>query len=302
MNLDIEKEIAKRGEEIETRLMAYMPQPSGLQDTIFRAMEYSVFAGGKRLRPMLMEASYQMFGGSDDKIVEPYMAAMEMIHTYSLVHDDLPAMDNDDYRRGKETTHKHFGEAMGILAGDALLNYAYETIAKAACNENDADIQKRMLQAFLVLSQKAGVYGMVGGQVVDVEGEKNQIPADEKRLDFIYRLKTAALMEAALMTGAILAGASSEETKAMETAGTKLGMAFQIVDDILDVSGIQEKLGKPVGSDARNQKTTYVTFGMEEAKEEVARLSEEAVKILDRFSGEHTFLRELFLYLVHREK
>lgn len=300
--MDIEKEIKERGKDIEKRIKAYMPQESGMQQTVLDAMEYSVFAGGKRLRPMLMEASYQMMGGKDLQIVEPFMAAIEMIHTYSLVHDDLPAMDNDDYRRGKKTTHKQFGEAMGILAGDALLNYAYETIAIAMQSQQDIDKKEKMIQAFIILSKKAGIYGMVGGQVVDVESEKNQITPDLNRLDFIYRLKTAALMEASLMIGAVLSGASSSDIAAMEQAGTKLGMAFQIADDILDVTSTQTVLGKPVGSDERNQKTTYVNYGMEKAKTEVARLSNEAVKILDGFVGEHTFLRELFLYLIHREK
>lgn len=300
--MDIEKEIKERGKDIENRIKLYMPQESGLQQTVLDAMEYSVFAGGKRLRPMIMEASYQMFSGKDKTVVEPFMAAIEMIHTYSLVHDDLPAMDNDDYRRGKETTHRRFGEAMGILAGDALLNFAYETIAAAICSQQDLEKKEKMMQAFLILSRKAGVYGMVGGQVVDVESEKKQITPDLNMLDFIYRLKTAALMEASLMMGAVLAGASSSEIAAMETAGTKLGMAFQIADDILDVTSTQTVLGKPVGSDERNNKTTYVNYGMDKAKEEVVRLSNEAVRILDSFAGENTFLRELFLYLMHREK
>ncbi len=300
--MDIEKEIEIRRIRIEEQIRGYMPKESGLQQTVLDAMEYSVFAGGKRLRPMLMEASYQMMGGTDEKLVEPFMAAIEMIHTYSLVHDDLPAMDNDDYRRGKETTHKRFGEAMGILAGDALLNYAYETIGDAVCAQKDTDKKERMVQAFSVIAKKAGIYGMVGGQTVDVESEERQIPLDLYMLDFMYRLKTAALMEASLMTGAVLAGAPFADVASMETAGTKLGMAFQIMDDILDVTSTQDVLGKPVGSDERNQKTTYVNFGIGRAEEEVKRLSSEAVEILDGFEGEHTFLRELFLYLIHREK
>lgn len=296
--MDIEREIAGRAKDIEQRIKKYMPQEGGMQQTVIDAMSYSVFAGGKRLRPMMMEAAYEMFGGTDREFVEPFMAAIEMIHTYSLVHDDLPAMDNDDYRRGKETTHKRFGEAMGILAGDALLNYAYETIAAALCKADSA----HTIQAFGILAKKAGVYGMVGGQTVDVESERNQT-ADAGRLDFIYRLKTGALMEAALMTGAVLAGASSWDVSAMEQAGTKLGMAFQIADDVLDETSTQEVLGKPVGSDSRNRKMTYVALeGIGKAKEEVARLSEEAVAVLDGFQGEHTFLRELFLYLIHRKK
>ncbi len=299
--MDIEREIAERAKDIEQRINKYMPKESGMQQTVLDAMSYSIFAGGKRLRPMMMEAAYGMFGGTDRELIEPFMAAIEMIHTYSLVHDDLPAMDNDDYRRGKETTHKHFGEAMGILAGDALLNYAYETIAAALCKAEGGQKQDA-IQAFAVLAKKAGVYGMVGGQTVDVESEKKQT-VDAGRLDFIYRLKTGALMEAALMTGAVLAGASSDDVSMMEQAGTKLGMAFQIADDVLDETSTQEVLGKPVGSDSRNQKMTYVALeGIDKAKEEVARLSEEAVAVLDGFTGEHTFLRELFLYLIHRKR
>lgn len=301
--MDIVKEMTRRGEDIEKRLEKYMPEETGLQHTILEAMNYSVFAGGKRLRPMMMEAAYEMCGGMDKKLIEPFMAAMEMIHTYSLVHDDLPAMDNDDFRRGKETTHKHFGEAMGILAGDALLNYAYETMAEAICGIKEQKLAVRAMHAFAIIAKKAGIYGMVGGQVVDVESEKKHLDVDKERLDFIYRLKTGALMEAALMTGAVLAGASDYDVSIMEQAGTKLGMAFQIADDILDVTSTQHVLGKPVGSDIKNNKTTYVTFeGIEKSKEDVARLSAEAVAVLDGISGEHTFLRELFLYLIHREK
>jgi geranylgeranyl diphosphate synthase type II len=275
-----------------------MPAESGLQQTVLDAMDYSVFAGGKRLRPMLMEASYSMLGGNDARIITPYMAAIEMIHTYSLVHDDLPAMDNDEYRRGKKTTHAVYGEAMAILTGDALLNYAYETVAAALLEQPD----EAHARAFAVLAQKAGVYGMVGGQVVDVESEKKNQAIDPAKLDFIYRLKTSALLEASLMIGALLAGASEEEVRRMEEAGTKLGLAFQIQDDILDVTSTQEVLGKPIGSDGRNDKATYVAFaGIDASREAVKNLTEEAVAILDGFSAEHTFLRELFLYLLHRE-
>lgn len=297
--MQIEKEIADRAADIEERIRPFMPQVQGLQQTVIDAMDYSVFAGGKRLRPMLMEAAFQMFGGTGDEIF-PFMAAIEMIHTYSLVHDDLPTMDNDEYRRGKKTTHAVYGEAMAILTGDALLNYAYETIAEAMMEHPG---NERMGRAFAVLAAKAGIYGMVGGQVVDVESEKKNLSVDREKLDFIYRLKTSALIEASLMIGAILAGASAEQVSRMEEAGTKLGMAFQIQDDILDVTSTLEVLGKPIGSDGRNGKTTYVTFeGMDQAREDVSRLSREAVAILDSFPGEHAFLRELFLFLIHRIK
>lgn len=296
--MNISDEIAKRASDIETRIRRFLPEQYEYQKTIVDAMSYSVLVGGKRLRPMLMEAAYQMFDGTGQDI-DSFMAAIEMIHTYSLVHDDLPAMDNDMYRRGKKTTHAVYGEAMGILAGDALLNYAFETVADALVRCNG---DMRMIRACTVLSRKAGIYGMIGGQVVDVESEKKGQKVDQNCLDFIYRLKTGALIEASLMIGAILAGASDEEVALMEAAGTKLGLAFQIQDDILDVTSSLEVLGKPIGSDERNEKATYVAFeGLEKAKTEVERLSKEAVQILDGLKKDHTFLKELFLYLIHRE-
>lgn len=298
--MDISLEISQRVKHIQDVLDKYMPPVEGYQRTIFDAMNYSVKAGGKRIRPMLMEATYKMFGG-DDKLIEPFMAAIEMIHTYSLVHDDLPAMDNDDYRRGKKTTHVVFGEAMGILAGDALLNYAYETAAKAF---EMAPANPAIGQAFIVLSQKAGVYGMVGGQVVDVESEKTENnPVTRDKLDFIYKLKTGALIEASMMVGAILAGASAEEIKIVEQSAGLLGLAFQIQDDILDVTSSLEVLGKPVGSDDKNNKATYVTFeGLEKASEDVERISKEACGLLSSLKREDEFLQELFIYLIDRDR
>ena len=297
--MNISEEITKRASDIETRIKGFLPEQYEYQKTIVDAMAYSVLAGGKRLRPMLMEASYQMFGGEGEEL-DAFMAAIEMIHTYSLVHDDLPAMDNDLYRRGKKTTHAVYGEAMGVLAGDALLNFAFETVADAMVRSAG---DMRVAKAFAVLAKKAGIYGMIGGQVVDVESEKKGQQIERDCLDFIYRLKTGALIEASLMIGAILAGASEEEVSLMEEAGTKLGLAFQIQDDILDVTSSLEVLGKPIGSDARNEKATYVAFeGLEKAGAEVERLSREAVAILDGFKREHTFLRELFMYLIHRDR
>lgn len=297
--MNISEEITKRASDIETRIKGFLPEQYEYQKTIVEAMSYSVLAGGKRLRPMLMEASYQMFGGEGEEL-DAFMAAIEMIHTYSLVHDDLPAMDNDLYRRGKKTTHAVYGEAMGVLAGDALLNFAFETVADAMVRSAG---DMRVAKAFAVLAKKAGIYGMIGGQVVDVESEKKGQQIDRDCLDFIYRLKTGALIEASLMIGAILAGASEEEVSLMEEAGTKLGLAFQIQDDILDVTSSLEVLGKPIGGDARNEKATYVAFeGLEKAGAEVERLSREAVAILDGFKREHTFLRELFMYLIHRDR
>ena len=296
--MNFKEEQKEKVEKIEAILREYLPEANGYQSVIMEAMEYSLMAGGKRLRPMLMMETYRLFGG-ETEVIYPFMAAMEMIHTYSLVHDDLPAMDNDEYRRGRKTTHIVYGEDMGILAGDALLNYAFETVA-AALTRNEGDW--RIVRAFSVLAQKAGIYGMIGGQVVDVESEKTGQTIDRNRLDFIYRLKTGALIEASLMIGAILAGADEVSVARMQEAGAKLGLAFQIQDDILDVTGSFEKLGKPIGSDAENEKATYVTFeGLEQAKKDVERLSGEAIKILDEFEGEHTFLHDLFFYLINRD-
>ncbi|RHG20657.1 polyprenyl synthetase family protein [Agathobacter rectalis] len=294
------EELQQKVEHINDVLEKFLPAEEGQQRIIFEAMNYSVRAGGKRLRPILMEETYHMFGGSS-AVIEPFMAAIEMIHTYSLVHDDLPAMDNDEYRRGKKTTHAVYGEAMGILAGDALLNLAYETAEKAFGMEV-ADA--RVARAFAVLAKKAGVYGMVGGQVVDVESEKSDdCPITREKLDFIYRLKTGALIESSMMIGAILAGASSDEVSRVEQIAAKLGLAFQIQDDVLDVTSTLEVLGKPVGSDEKNNKATYVTFeGLDKAVSDVERISKEAEEQLDDLGYDDAFLKELFEYLIHREK
>lgn len=295
--MDIQLELKKRVMDIEEIIKQYLPAEEGFQKTVLEAMNYSILAGGKRLRPMLMQETYRLFGGKE-KVIEPFMAAIEMIHTYSLVHDDLPAMDNDEYRRGKKTTHAVYGEAMGILAGDALLNYAYETAAKAFPMEPG---KEAVGQAFLILAEKAGIYGMVGGQVVDVESEGSSI--SKEKLDFIYRLKTGALIESAMLIGAVLAGASKEEQKTVEEIAGEVGLAFQIQDDILDETSSLEVLGKPVGSDKKNRKATYVAWeGIDRAREEVKRLSADAVEKLHSFSGDYLFLDELLRYLIHREK
>lgn len=294
------EELQQKVEHINNVLEKFLPVEEGQQRIIFEAMNYSVRAGGKRLRPILMEETYHMFGGSS-AVIEPFMAAIEMIHTYSLVHDDLPAMDNDEYRRGKKTTHAVYGEAMGILAGDALLNLAYETAAKAF----DMEVaDTRVARAFAVLAKKAGVYGMVGGQVVDVESEKSDdCSITREKLDFIYRLKTGALIESSMMIGAILAGESSDEVSRVEQIAAKLGLAFQIQDDVLDVTSTLEVLGKPVGSDEKNNKATYVTFeGLDKAVSDVERISKEAEEQLDDLGYDDAFLKELFEYLIHREK
>ena len=286
----------ERREQVERILQEYLPPINGLQETVLEAMAYSVLAGGKRLRPIMMLESYRLFGGAG-KVVEPFAAAIEMIHTYSLVHDDLPAMDNDKYRRGKLTTHAKYGEAMGILAGDGLLTYAFETAAEAF---SMTDEPARVGRAMQVLAQKAGIYGMLGGQVIDVESEGRPDMTLEK-ITQIHTLKTAALIESSLMIGAILSGASEYQIGQTEQIARNVGIAFQIQDDILDVTSTQEVLGKPIGSDARNEKTTYVTLrGIEASKAEVKRLSREAVAILHQLPGDKLFLEELIRMLIVR--
>ncbi len=283
---------------IEDVLKNYLPKNPSFQKTIYDAMEYSVMAGGKRLRPMMMYQAYKMFGGEDKELIEPFMAAIEMIHTYSLVHDDLPAMDNDTYRRGRKTTHVVYGEDMGILAGDALLNFAYETAIKGA---SAAKAAKNAINALAILSKKAGIMGMVGGQVVDVELTGKKL--DEERLDFIFKLKTGALLEASLMVGAALAGADEKYIELMEQAGLNIGMAFQIQDDILDVTSTTEELGKPVHSDEKNDKTTYVSlYGLEKSHEDVEKYSKKALSIMEELPYENQFLYTLIEKLINRRK
>ena len=280
---------------MEDVLKEYLPEESGFQETVLKAMNYSVLSGGKRIRPQMMEQAYRLFGGSG-KEIEPFLAAIEMIHSYSLVHDDLPAMDNDTLRRGRPTTWTVYGEAMGILAGDGLLTYAFETCTKTFAMTEHPD---RVGNAIGILAQKAGISGMVGGQTVDVELTGK--PVSEEQLDFIYRLKTSALLEASLMIGAVLAGAEEEQVDRMEKVASDIGLAFQIQDDILDVTSTEEELGKPIGSDERNQKTTYVSLhGLSAAKAEVKRLSERAIKTLETLPGDSTFFRTFIRKLESR--
>jgi len=283
--------------EINKIIEAYLPTCNGYQKTVVDAMNYSVEAGGKRLRPMLMFETYKMFGGSSD-VIYPFMSAMEFLHTYSLVHDDLPAMDNDDYRRGKLTTHKKYGEAIGILAGDGLLNYSFETATKAfIISEGNVNAEK----ALIYFANATGIYGMVGGQTVDIETDKAGQITREK-LNFIYELKTGALLKASMHIGALLAGASEGDLATIDSIAYNVGLAFQIQDDILDETSTLEELGKPVGSDEKNNKATYVTYeGLEKAKEEVTRLTEEALGLLDSLSCKNEFLRDLLIYLIDRK-
>lgn len=294
--MDFQTELQKRTKEIETVIFNYLPKEEGFQKTVLDAMNYSVLAGGKRIRPMLMLETYRLFGGKE-KIVEPFMAAIEMIHTYSLVHDDLPAMDNDEYRRGKKTTHAVYGEAMGILAGDALLNFAFETAADALSMKLTPNVAK----AIQILSKKAGVYGMIGGQVVDIESEGREVDMDT--LTFIHRLKTGALIESSMMIGATLAGAADSDIDLISQIAMDIGIAFQIQDDILDATSTTEVLGKPVGSDEKNQKCTYVSLrGLSEAQKDVQLYSNRALERLGLFQSRNPYLEDLVKYLIFREK
>lgn len=297
-NNDFKAQMERKVRKIEEILQEYLPKQRGYQSIIMEAMSYSLLAGGKRLRPMLMMETFRLYNGSS-KALRPFMAAIEMIHTYSLVHDDLPAMDNDDYRRGRKTTHVVYGEDMGILAGDALLNYAFETAFKAFVTDPEDSLLTG--RALTVLGEKAGIYGMIGGQVIDVKETGRRVSKD--MLDTIYKLKTSALIEASMMIGAILGGVSEEEVKKVEKIAEYVGKAFQIQDDILDVESTKEVLGKPIHSDEKNDKTTYVTLlGLEEAKKEVERLSDEAIRLLHQLSGENQYLERLLLWLVHRDR
>lgn len=295
----VREEIARHTAETEQLICAWLPKEEGFQRTVLSAMNYSFLAGGKRLRPMLMLETWRLFSGTS-KLIYPFMAAIEMIHTYSLIHDDLPAMDNDEYRRGRKTTHVVYGEAMGILAGDGLLNLAFETAARALSEAAEPE-WAAAAQALYILANRAGVHGMLGGQAVDVESEGQ--PLSREKLDFIYELKTGALIEASMRIGAVLAGAGAAEQEAISRAAKDIGLAFQIQDDILDVTSDLETLGKPIGSDERNQKTTYVTVrGLEAARSDVELLSRRALDTLGALPVSNPYLNELIRYLIHRKK
>ena len=295
--MNFKEELEQRVSKVNELIRKYLPREEGKSLTMTQAMNYSMTAGGKRLRPILMEETYRLFGGTT-RAIEPFMAGMEMIHTHSLIHDDLPALDNDEYRRGRKTTHVVFGEAMGILSGDALLNYAYEVLFHSF----DLDPGNPAIPlALQILASKVGIYGMLGGQGVDVENDGK--PLSQETLAYIYKNKTSALIEASMMTGAILAGAEDGKVRIVEKAAEKIGLAFQIQDDILDVESTQEVLGKPIHSDEKNHKTTYVTLkGLEASREEVKLLSGEALFLMDSLEEKNEFLRQLITELIDRKK
>lgn len=300
MNFD-EKLKEKTG-EVEKLLSVWLPKPEGFQGKVLEAMNYAVSAGGKRLRPLLMKESAALFGEAGEELA-CFMAAIEFIHTYSLIHDDLPALDNDDYRRGQKTTHVVYGEDIAVIAGDGLLNFAYETALCAFGKAVTIEDYQRIELAVKILGRKAGVYGMVGGQCADLLAEKPETEVTEDLLLFIHENKTAALIQAAMMIGAVLAGADETAYMQMERCAGNIGVAFQIQDDILDVTGSMEVLGKPTGSDEKNHKLTYVALhGLEESKRQVEALSGEAVEILRAFPHRNVFLETLVEQLIYREK
>ena len=278
---------------IENKLNELLPESGERYSSAVNAMRYSLLSGGKRIRPILLLEFYSLFGGRAEGALN-FAAAIEMIQTYSLIHDDLPCMDNDDMRRGKPSCHKAFGYDTALLAGDALLTHAFFAAANAA------DIPpERVSRAISVLAQKAGIYGMVGGQVMDLDFEKNGANGEE--LTAMYIKKTSCLLEAAAMCGAVLAGADEETVKKTEEYTENLGLAFQIIDDILDCTADEKTLGKPIGSDKKNGKTTFVTLlGLDGAKQKAALLTKKAEDILNGFSGDTSYLKELTEYLLNR--
>ncbi len=302
--MNFKEELTELTSYAEAVVKSYMPENTGYQRTVIEAMNYSVNAGGKRLRPIMLCASYRMCRG-EGRIAEPFMAAIEMIHSYSLIHDDMPEIDNDELRRGVATTHVRYGAAQALLAGDGLLNLAYETCMKSFGIA--AGMQREhCIKAMGILASKAGIYGMVGGQCLDVEADKNARDLSREEILFVYENKTAALIEAALMMGAALAGADDKLDKLKE-AGSALGTAFQLQDDILDVTGDEKEIGKPVGSDEKNGKKTYLSYlGLEEAQGEQKRLSEKAGSLILEAAGEGNeygvFLHDLVDMLVMRKK
>lgn len=295
--MSFKSELLQRKNEVEDKLYKYFQNKAGFQKTVIESMEYSIKAGGKRLRPILLLEACKLVGGNRDDAM-PFACAIEMIHTYSLIHDDLPAMDNDDYRRGKLTNHKVYGDGIAILAGDGLLNMAFETMLEKVTSE--PHIMERGTKAMHVISNVSGVQGMIGGQIVDLESEGKRI--DKETLDFIHLTKTSAMIEGAIMAGAIIGGANENEYKELKSYGRGIGLAFQIIDDILDVVGDEVKLGKKVGSDIDNEKSTYPSiYGIERSKEMASKLLEDSLRALEIFDEKADFLRELVEFLRIRE-
>ncbi len=298
---EFERQLKKKVEHVERVIAGYLPVQEGYSARVIEAMNYSVEAGGKRLRPLILEETAAMY--ADASLAGPFMAALEMIHTYSLVHDDLPAMDNDEFRRGRKTTWSVYGEGMAVIAGDGLLNYAYETALAAYETAGDAQGKNRVFRALRILASNAGVFGMVGGQCADIVTDQNSESLTAELLYYIHEKKTACLIASAFQIGAVLAGAPEEDIAALGEIASDIGHAFQIQDDILDVTGNQEELGKSIGKDAAEGKATYVSMnGLEASRKKVKELTEHAVKSMKGLSAHSDFLEELVLQLMTRTK
>lgn len=285
-------------DNINRIILELLPAKKGLQELVYKAMHEAVSNGGKRIRPILMLETYRLFTKGDEIDIKYFMTAMEMIHAFSLVHDDLPCMDNDTMRRGKPTTWVVYGEDMAVLTGDALLIEAFDILLKRIPKALNID---RFIRAMQILSHKTGMQGMIGGQVVDVQNTSKSLNKEE--LDFIYRLKTGALLEASMMIGAIIGGADDKDVEKIEKIASYVGLAFQIKDDILDETSTGEELGKPVHSDEKNNKTTYVTlYGIDEAEGKLKALSDEAKALLHTIKGDSGVLESILNFLVSRNK
>ncbi|NLI88819.1 MAG: polyprenyl synthetase family protein [Epulopiscium sp.] len=290
----MKKMLETMGRDIEVQLDNFLPKPEGRLHYIHEAMRYSSLSGGKRIRPILLLLAYEAVGGANEDVY-PFACAVEMIHTYSLIHDDLPAMDDDDFRRGMETNHIKYGEWAAILAGDALLNLAFEIMLDASLKNP----KESYIEAMNILAKASGTGGMIGGQVIDIMSEGKE--TDIETVNFIHRNKTAALMTAPIDMGAVLGGANKEERQALHKFGQHIGRAFQIADDILDVLASEEELGKPVNSDIENNKSTYVTInGIDKAKKELEYLTNEGIKELDVLGESGEKLRKVALFLTSR--
>ena len=297
MSKRIEQYLDEKRSLIEKALQKFMPPASGLAGDVIESMNYSLFAGGKRLRPILCIAGAEAVGGSADDVLA-VACALELIHTYSLIHDDLPVMDNDDYRRGKPTNHKVFGEAVALLAGDGLLALSFNLMARLGLERN---IEKAvLLQTMDLISTAAGYKGMVGGQTVDISYEGKD--SDPAVVEYIHRHKTGALIAAAVTSGAILAGGSEEEARSLNRYGQQIGLAFQIADDILNIEGDSDILGKGIGSDKKRGKMTYpAVFGITESKRIQEELIDHAIEALKGFDDKADPLRDIARYIINRK-
>lgn len=294
--MDFLAELEKRAGIVNRALDQMVPAAGTYPDVLHEAVRYSLFAGGKRLRPVLALTTAEMLGGSADDIM-PAACALELIHTYSLVHDDLPAIDNDDLRRGMPTCHRKFGEAIAILAGDALLTMAFELITR--CPLNGRITPGRLLKVVAEVSAAAGTAGLIGGQVVDILSAADRVSKDT--LAYIHRNKTGAMYTISVRTGAILSGAGEEDLRRLTEYSGNLGMAFQITDDILDIVGDEEIMGKPAGSDIKNNKATYpALYGIERSRAMAAHEADMAIKLLEPYGQRADFLRELVRFVVNR--